>query len=200
MESFVSVARDGAEIESYYWPGGPVAVLLCHGKAYDRDSFVAYAEVLAGNGYAAAALNFRGYGGSRTGSGGADAIGLDVEAVAKQLRDRGHLVVALGASRGGGAVLNAAVDAPDVIAGLITWSTVAIADDRARRLPRIPKLMIVSAREMMRGQTLSVYEASPPPKTLVEMEGGRHAQQIWLGPARAELEAHVAAFLTAQFG
>ncbi|MCY0909552.1 MAG: alpha/beta fold hydrolase [Sulfobacillus thermotolerans] len=195
MDEFTVVAADGARIETYFATGGKVGVILCHGKAFDRDSFVEYGETLQQAGYTVAIPNFRGYGASSVGSEGPDAIELDVIAVASELRSRGHHVVALGASRGGGGVLRAAALRPELFAALITWSTVAVPDATAVRLGTMPKLFIVSESEMMHDQTLAVFRIAPEPKTLKEIPGGRHAQKIWQGPDRSLLEAEVSAFL-----
>ncbi|MHB1611097.1 MAG: alpha/beta hydrolase family protein [Sulfobacillus sp.] len=195
MEDLVITTMDGAVIETYYSAQGKTAVILCHGKAFDRDSFVEYGDALAGQGYTVAIPNFRGYGKSTIGSLGSDAIEWDVLAVAGELTQRGHDVVPLGASRGGGGVLRAVARDPQQFKAVMTWSTVMVDAGVAASLGEIPKLFVVSAQEMMRDQTLSVFEWAPEPKVLREIAGSRHAQNIWNGPDRQLLENVVGEFL-----
>ncbi|PSR27038.1 MAG: hypothetical protein C7B47_09005 [Sulfobacillus thermosulfidooxidans] len=197
MEEFIAKTSDGAEIETYFLPAGPLAVILCHGKAFDRDSFVEYGQTLREEGYTVAIPNFRGYGRSTVGQEGVDAIEYDVIAVAKELEAKGHPSVALGASRGGGGVLRAVALNPNQFRAVITWSTVAVSDEVASRLGNIPKLFIVSESEMMHDQTLAVYREAPEPKMLKQIPGGRHAQKIWQGPDRDLIEQYVREFLKA---
>lgn len=197
MDEWIVRTEDGGTVETYFKAGGPVGVILCHGKAFDRDSFVEYGETLNQAGYTVAIPNFRGYGKSTTGSEGDDAIELDVLAVAKELNQQGYQAVALGASRGGGAVLRAAALNPAHFLAIVTWSTVAVPDSTAAKLGGIPKLFIVSESEMMHEQTLAVFRAAPEPKILKQIPGGRHAQKIWQGPDRSLIEGEVSAFLGA---
>ncbi|MDA8195383.1 MAG: alpha/beta hydrolase [Thermaerobacter sp.] len=186
--------RDGAELEARWWPGGPTTVLLCHGFRFDLESFTGFAGMLADQGYSALAINFRGYGRSTVGEAGPEAWALDVAAAAERIRDEGRAVVALGGSRGAGAVLTAGASHPGWRA-LITWSTVPVEPTVARQLGPYPKLLVVSREESLHQATLDVYRAAPEPKTLVEFDGDRHAQNIWFGPDRQALEAVVLKFL-----
>ncbi len=195
MDQFIVKTEDGAEIETHYLSGGPLAVILCHGKAFARDSFIPYGQTLWEEGYSVAIPNFRGYGASTVGSLGLDAIEYDVLAVCQELRRRKKDVVALGASRGGGGVLRAVAKDPQQFRAVITWSTVAISDEMASRLGSIPKLFIVSESEMMHDQTLEVFREAPEPRMLKQMPGGRHAQKIWEGPDRELIEQYVREFL-----
>ena len=195
MDQFTAKAADGAEIETYFLQGGPLAVILCHGKAFDRDSFVPYGQILQDEGYTVAIPNFRGYGSSTVGSLGVDAIENDVLAVSQELENRGKKVVALGASRGGGGVLRAVAKNPQQFRAVITWSTVAVSEEIAGQLGPIPKLFIVSESEMMHDQTLEVFREAPEPRMLKQVPGGRHAQKIWEGPDRELIEQYVREFL-----
>lgn len=195
MEDIIVTTNDGARIETYYLSQGTLAVVLCHGKAFNRDSFIEYGQTLANAGYSVAIPNFRGYGQSTVGSLGSDAIEEDVAAVTLELVHKGHKVVALGASRGGGAVLRAVSASPSRYLGIVTWSTVSVDESIARSLGTIRKLFIVSAREMMHDQTAFVYQHAPEPKILKEIPGSRHAQNIWNGPERELIESVVFEFL-----
>ena len=195
VEDIIVTTNDGARLETNYLPQGPLAVVLCHGKAFDRDSFLEYAQSLAKTGYSVAIPNFRGYGNSTVGSLGSDAIEEDVAAVTLDLLHKGHQVVALGASRGGGAVLRAVSANPSRYLGIVTWSTVSVDESIASSLGSIRKLFIVSEREMMHDQTVFVYQHAPEPKILKEIPGTRHAQNIWNGPDRGLIESLVLEFL-----
>ena len=193
----VPTADGGRVVVTAVGDGGP-ALLLCHGQAFSRESFLAYAQDVSSSGVTAAALDFRGYGDSQAGSDGLGARDLDVLAVLGWLAALGHApVIALGASMGGGAVLRAALREAAVFeGGLITWSTVAIGEIRPdSAFGTGPKLFCVSADEPMHQQTIAMHAAAQSPKELVVLPGSGHAQQILSGPAAPLLKAAVSKFL-----
>ncbi|MCY0884572.1 MAG: alpha/beta fold hydrolase [Firmicutes bacterium] len=195
-EELMVETEDGGRVAVTVWEGRDPAVILCHGKAFNRESFLPYGAELAAAGRAVAVLDFRGYGSSTAGQAGPDAKELDIVAVARWLAAHGHpRPVALGASMGGGAVLRAAARAPEVLGGFITWSTVQVDPALAPAWGALPKLFVVSEREMMHDQTLAMYTAAAEPKRLVEIPGSRHAQQILAGEEAPRLKAAVAEFL-----
>ena len=67
---------DGSEIFGILYGEGPHAVLLGYGAVFDKESWDQLARRLAANGHQALAVDFRGYGKSRTGRGRDSAIPL----------------------------------------------------------------------------------------------------------------------------
>jgi pimeloyl-ACP methyl ester carboxylesterase len=103
--------EDGVSLAATYWPGRTTeapAVLLLHGVESSRASMTSSAAWLAGNGYAALTIDFRGYGESTP---AAHSFGLnesrDAAAALAWLKRRqgGAPVAILGVSMGGAASL-----------------------------------------------------------------------------------------------
>ena len=189
-------SRDGGRVAVTLLPGGEPAVILCHGRVYDRESFLPFGEELQAAGYTVAVLDFRGYGTSLAGSAGDDAKELDVLATAEFLQRSGHSrVVPLGASMGGGAVLRAVAARRDLFTAMVTLSTVAVDLDLAAAWGNLPKLFVVSRDEPMHDQTAAMFEAAAEPRRLFELPGSLHAQQILQGPDAASLQQAVTDFL-----
>lgn len=104
-------ATDGATIAATYWPGADraaPAVLLLHGNGASRAAMAANAQWLAGRGYAAMAIDFRGHGQS---AARPHSFGLfesrDALAALRWLKQRsgGAPVAVIGVSLGGAAAL-----------------------------------------------------------------------------------------------
>jgi alpha-beta hydrolase superfamily lysophospholipase len=62
--------EDAGHVAATVVRGSPLAVLLCHGRAFDRESLLTYASELAAAKLTVAALDFRGYGKSVGGTEG----------------------------------------------------------------------------------------------------------------------------------
>lgn len=104
-------STDGVTLAASYWPGATVhapAVLLLHGNGASRAMMAANAAWLAGRGYAALTIDFRGHGGSTAAS---HSFGLresaDAAAALAWLKHReGNAPIAvIGVSLGGAAAL-----------------------------------------------------------------------------------------------
>jgi pimeloyl-ACP methyl ester carboxylesterase len=99
---------DGGEIHAHLYGSGSHAVVLAHGKVFDKESWQPLAERLADQGHRVLALDFRGYGRSTAGS---EARRLDSDvlgAVAFLESQDTDEISLIGASMGGSAVGNAA--------------------------------------------------------------------------------------------
>ncbi len=193
----VTVAsEDGGEVEFYWLAGKAPCVVLCHGKAFDRDSFLPLAEELQAREHAVAVLNFRGYGASRPGAQGLEARWWDVLAVASWLERGGYgKTVGLGSSMGGGAVLRAVAERPEQFRGLIMWSTVPVDKTLASRWGALPKLFVASENEPMKEQILNMVQIAPEPKSVLWIPGVRHGQALLTGPDANRVRAAVVNFL-----
>jgi len=170
--------RDGGEIQADLYGEGEHAVVLAHGKVFDKESWRPLASHLSGQGLQVLALDFRGYGNSTPG-GEEGSLWLDVAAAAGFLRHRGaRRVSALGASMGGGAVARASVEAPDgTFYKLILLAAAPITDPD--RMKANSFLFVVSREERLLPRVKQQFEQAPEPKRLEILEGGAHAQHVF---------------------
>jgi len=171
-------ASDGGQIHAHLYGEGEHAVVLAHGKVFDKESWQPLASKLSDQGIRVLAVDFRGYGRSTPGAE-AEALWLDVVAAADFLRDRGALrVSALGASMGGGAVARASVEAPPgTFQELILLAAVPIA--HPDRMKADSFLFVVSREERLLPRVREQFEQAPEPKRLEILEGSAHAQHVF---------------------
>jgi pimeloyl-ACP methyl ester carboxylesterase len=105
---------------------GPI-VLFAHATGFHGHCWQPVADELA---HASVALDFRGFGDSTPPAGWVvdwHGYGVDASVVGRELvREHGHPVVAVGHSMGGAALLMAALDQPEVFAGLILFEPVVM--------------------------------------------------------------------------
>ena len=179
----------GGSIVANLYGDGAHAVLLAHGAIFDKESWHALAERLSAEGLTVLAIDFRGYGRSRAGSGGRGAMHEDVIAGVRFLAERGASGVSvLGASMGGGAVGEAAASLEDgEIAHLILLAAVAAPDPE--RMTGT-KLFVVAEGDSFRRSVEQQYRRAAEPKRLEILPGNAHAQHIFrtaTGDALTEL-------------
>lgn len=172
-------AADGGEIHAHLYGEGEHAVVLAHGKVFDKESWQPLASHLSGKGLQVLALDFRGYGDSTPGEE-EGALWLDVVAAAGFLRHRGaQRISALGASMGGGAVARASVEAPTgTFFKVILLAAAPIAD--ADRMKANSFLFVVSREEPLLPRVRQQFEQAPEPKRLEILESSAHAQHVFL--------------------
>jgi pimeloyl-ACP methyl ester carboxylesterase len=169
--------HDGGLIYADLYGKGTRAVVLAHGGRFNKESWAPQARELAGAGFRVLAFDFRGYGKSR-GPGQADGpLYLDVLAAVRYLKTHGSTTVAaVGASLGGGAVGDAAIEAPGEIERVVFLGS---SPDRPAEKLRCRSLFIV-ARDDPSSYGLprvrAQYEAAPQPKELIVVDGSAHAQ------------------------
>lgn len=194
---------DGGVIHGDIYGTGDRAVVLAHGGRYNKASWAKQARRIADAGFRVLAFDFRGYGSSR-GPGDADPMAapvhLDVLAAVRYLRGAGAKSVAVvGASFGGGAASRAAIEAR---AGEIDRLVLLAAFvDGPPEMLRTRTLFVV-ARDDIRGDGLvrlvrirEQYAKAPEPKRLVILEGGAHAQAIFVSDQAEELMREILRFL-----
>lgn len=176
--------RDGGQIRAHRYGDGPHAVVLAHGRVFDKESWQALASQLDLQGLRVLALDFRGYGRSTPGTE-EGALWLDVVGAADYLRQQGaQRVFALGASMGGGAVARASVESPEgTFDKVILLAAAPIEDPDRMRAGSL--LFVVSREERLLPRVRQQFELAPEPKRLEILEGSAHAQHVF-GTDQAE--------------
>ncbi len=179
--------QDGGVVYADLYGGSGRGVVLAHGGRFNKESWVKQARVLADAGFRVLAIDFRGYGQSKGGSGSAggyDELRFDVLAAIRYLHDGGAKSVSVvGASMGGGAAAEASVAAaPGEIDRLVLLAPSAI--DHPERM-KGRKLFVVARDDPSASGTPRLvkireqYEKAPEPKELLILEGSAHAQYIF---------------------
>jgi pimeloyl-ACP methyl ester carboxylesterase len=197
--------EDGGRVYADVWGTGGRGVVLAHGGRFTKESWAKQAKVLAEAGFRVVAIDFRGRGQSRGGprlAPGDDGLRLDVLAAVRYLRTNGAGTVAVvGASMGGGAAAEAAVEAkPGEIDRLILMAHVPIA--HPERIA-IPTLFVVSRDDKLVDGTPRLvairdqYDKATGPKELVVLDGSAHAQFIFDTDQSARLMREILRFLSA---
>ena len=177
---------DDGEIHALAYGEGTRAVVLAHGKVFDKESWAPLAPRLAEAGLQVLAIDFRGYGLSRPGSEG-QKLFLDVIAAMSYLKALGASEISLvGASMGGGVAARTAV----VVGGgeidrLILLAPAAIPKPEEMHATRI--LYITAEGDPSVNRTRSQYELAPEPKSLEILPGDAHAQHIFKTEQAEEL-------------
>ena len=177
---------DGGIVYADVYGAGERGVVLAHGGRFTKESWAEQAPLLAEAGFRVVAIDFRGRGQSLGGpqEGSADDVHFDVLAAVRYLRDSGaNTVSVIGASFGGGAAAQAAVEAePGEIDRLVLLAHSPIDEPE---LMQGAKLFIVARDDPYFGGTPRLvdirdqYERAPGPKELVVLEGSAHAQFIF---------------------
>jgi pimeloyl-ACP methyl ester carboxylesterase len=169
------------------------AVVLAHGKVFDKASWRPFAEFLAAHGFRTLAIDFRGYGRSVAGTE-KDALFEDVLAAARYVRREGAPRVAvIGASMGGVAAARAAVAAKP---GEIDWLVLLSPPDVATPEQLKGRLLFVaSSDEPLAERVRQSYQRAPEPKRLVLLPGDAHAQHIFATAQADRLRTTIVDFL-----
>jgi len=198
-------AADGGTIHADLYGAGERTVVLAPGGRFDKSSWKPQALALAGAGFRVVAIDFRASSESRAGRDSAcqyDAgcLARDVLAAVRYLRESAAKTVAVvGASLGGGAAAQAAIDGPpDAINRLVLIAHMSI--DAPDKL-RVPALFIV-ARDDASGSgprlpgIRAQYDKAAGPKELVVLEGAAHAQFIFDTPEGDRLLREIVRFVS----
>jgi len=198
--------EDGGRVYADVYGAGDRAVVLAHGGRFTKESWATQAPALAAAGFRVVAIDFRGRGQSRGGprlAAGDNGLRFDVLAAVRYLRANGATRVAVvGASMGGGASAEAAVEAkPGEIDRLILLAGVTIAHPEQIA---VPTLFIVSRDDTLANGTPRLvgireeYEKATGPKELVVLDGSAHAQFIFDTDQGERLMHEILRFLTAR--
>jgi dienelactone hydrolase len=208
QESISIDAPDGGAIAADLYGSGSRAVVLAHGGRFDKAGWRPQALGLAEAGFRVLAIDFRAAVEARAGREteclyDPACLSRDVVAAVRYLRRAGAGSVAVvGASLGGGAAAQAAVDmAPGEIDRIILVAAMPIEHPE---LMKGRKLFIVSRGDLGSGDVPRLpgvrdqYEKASEPRELVVLEGAAHAQFIFETDQGDRLMAEILRFLTAE--
>ncbi len=196
--------QDGGIVYADVYGTGDRGVVLAHGGRFNKESWTTQAQVLATAGFRTVAIDFRGRGRSRGGPASNSRDGgvhFDVLAAVRYLHETGAKTVSVvGASFGGGAAAQAAVEAPPGEIDRIVLLAHSATDEPDRMQGR--KLFITSRGDTTGSGTLRLagiheqYERAPGPKELVVLDGSAHAQFIFETDQGGRLMSEILRFLS----
>jgi pimeloyl-ACP methyl ester carboxylesterase len=190
-------AEDGVKLSgTLFLANGETAVVLAHMGIADQKSWQPFAGHIAGRGFTALTFDFRCFGLSDCGKMGQSEslFTQDIRAAIRFLRERGSKRIAcMGASMGGTACMNAALD--EELAGMVVIASPAplymgkqYPEDLVN--PAMPKLFIVADKDRY-AQVVpaisSLYDRSPEPKKLKTFPGTVHGTELFATDSGAEL-------------
>jgi pimeloyl-ACP methyl ester carboxylesterase len=197
-------AADGTKLVGHRFGKGTTAVILTHQSEGDLCDWLPYAKRLAGKGYFAFPIDFRGYGFSDTPPSGAYRYVQDIAAAAKALRTLGKKkVVVVGASMGGLAAVVAGANVTPPLAGVVSVSSPArfrgMDGVKAGPRLRVPMLYLAATADDNAGFDFSAdaqalhRAAASKDKRLELLPGAAHGIALVGSSARAK--ASIESFL-----
>lgn len=198
-------ASDGQRIKGALLGTGTAGVVLGHQGNRNLCSWLEFAGDLAGRGYQALAIDFRGYGGStlRGGATKQTASDKDIGAAVGELRRRGATkIVIIGASLGAIGGVVAAADIQPLVQGVVQISgprsCCGLDAGSANALLRVPILFVVTKgdAEVYEPIKQMYEETGSKEKKLVEYDGIDHGTGILDGANGDKLRAELIAFVT----
>lgn len=169
---------DGGMVDADLYGSGTRGVVFAHGAIFNKQSWAPLARRIASHGMRALAIDFRGYGMSRSGSD-PNALDQDVLAAVRWLHKQGvEKVSVVGGSMGGGAAGKAATEVNlGEIDKLVLLSPMPI--DNPEVLKAASILYIASRNEGLAPTVRAQYKRAPEPKKLILLDGSAHAQNIF---------------------
>ena len=189
--------RDGVSLYGLEVGSGATGVVLGHQYFSDHCEFMDFARELAGLGYRALSIDFRGNG--LSGTGRSNRLDLDVAAAVARLRADGATRVKLvGASMGGTAALVAGSWLRPAVDGIVSLSGPdyfrGLNAVRAVRRSKVPVRFLVSRddRPFASNATTLMRQAAARDKAIVRYAAAGHGSSILSVPAAHAL---VLAFL-----
>jgi pimeloyl-ACP methyl ester carboxylesterase len=196
--------QDGGIVYADVYGTGDRGVVLAHGGRFNKESWATQAHALATAGFRVVAIDFRGRGQSRGGPQSMsrdDGAHFDVLAGVRYLHQTGASTVSVvGASFGGGAAAQAAVEAPPGAIDRIVLLAHSAIDTPERMKGR--KLFITSRGDTTGSGALRLpqireqYDQASQPKELVILDGAAHAQFIFETPQGEQLMREILRFLS----
>jgi pimeloyl-ACP methyl ester carboxylesterase len=191
------MARDGVALYGLEVGTGTTGVVLGHQYFSDHCEFMAFARELAGLGYRALSIDFRGNG--LSGTGRSNRLDLDVAAAVARLRADGATRVKLvGASMGGTAALVAGSWVRPLVDGIVSLSGPdyfrGLNATKAVERSRVPVRFLVSRddRPFASDATTLMRRAAAKDKAIVRYTAAGHGSSILSLPSAHAL---VVAFL-----
>ena len=192
-------AADGVRLVGHRFGTGPKAVVLAHERNGSMCEWASYARRLAGLGYTAFTIDFRGNGDSQADGYVANRLGGDVAAAVRYVRAHGaRKVFLLGASIGGSAAIDAAANLrqpPDGVVSVSGAAGLADASNAVRRV-RVPSLFAAGAGDTsFADDARTLYAASPATDKTLDVLPGAFEHGTDLVAAHASLRAAVERFI-----
>lgn len=179
--------RDGVSIYGLEVGSGTTGVVLAHQYFSDHCELMPLARELAGLGYRALAIDFRGNG--LSGSGRSNRLDLDVAAAVARLREEGATRVKLvGASMGGTAVLVAGSWIRPAVDGIVSLSGPyyfrGLDAVRAVERSKVPVRLLVTRgeRPFAANATTLMKSAASPDKAILRFRDAGHGSSILTVP------------------
>jgi alpha-beta hydrolase superfamily lysophospholipase len=176
IQTVSMAASDGTPLVGVVVGSGSRGVLLAHELNSNLCAWFPFAERLAADGYLVLAIDLRGFGASGFAPGGR--YDLDVVAGAAELHERSaHRVALMGASLGATAVLTAAPQLGDTLAGVISLSGPSSfggldAEEAVAGL-RVPMLLLAAEGDGRFAQDArDLYRAAPDDVDTLELLPG----------------------------
>lgn len=169
---------DGGTVVADRYGDGAHAVVLAHGMVFDKESWREQALALEKAGLLVLAIDFRGYGESRAGDGGAEAKHLDVLAAVRYLHEQGaERVSVVGGSMGGRASAQASIEAaPGEIDRLVLLAHGPVEEPEKIQGAA---LFVVAEGEGLAEAVRAQYAAKQGEKKLAVLPGSAHAQHLF---------------------
>jgi pimeloyl-ACP methyl ester carboxylesterase len=191
-------ASDGAVVYGVEIGTGTTGVVLGHQYLSDHCEFIEFARELAGRGYRALTIDFRGNGASSGGDG--RRLDRDIAAAVSQLRSDGATRIKLvGASMGGTAVLTAAARITPAVNGTVSLSAPAryrgLDAIRAVRRSRVPVRFFAARRDVRFADDarMLMKASKAKDKAILIVAGARHGSSLLDVPrAKARVQAFLA--------
>ena len=198
-------AEDGVKLAgTLFLAKGDTAVVLAHMGIADQKSWQPFAGHIAGRGFTALTFDFRCYGLSDCGKMGQSEslFTQDMRAAIRFLREHGlKRITCMGASMGGTACMNAALD--EELAGMVVIASTSplymgkqYPEDLVN--PAMPKLFIVAAKDryaQVVPAASSLYDKSPEPKKLKIFSGTVHGTELFDTESGAEFRDLLTRFM-----
>jgi uncharacterized protein len=187
---------DGVELAGRIYGNGTTAIVCSHMRNRSKADYASAGPLLASEGFTVLAYDNRGDG--ESGQGDRSGRVRDVLAAIELVRSRGaETVFLVGASRGGGLSLEAAVLAP--VDGVVTLSAAPPADGPAAvAAVTAPSLYVNSENDDFAQTTQEMYDAANQPKELQMYPGGDHG--VALFNSQPDLIERIATFVRAHGG
>ena len=191
-------SADGIPLCGRHYGDGALTVVLAHMRPSDQESWAAFAERLADEGFAAFTFNFRGY----SPSGGDQDIGqidLDLGGALDYLATRGvEQPVLVGASMGGTAAVKVAANRD--VAGIFVLSAPAAIDglSAADYVANVeePKFFMVAEDDISaRTDGAALYDASSGQRFYEVFTGGEHGSDLVYGRHSELVQGRIVEFL-----
>lgn len=189
-------ASDGATVYANLYGEGDQAVVLAHGRAFNKESWDLQAKELVQAGLRVLAIDFRGYGKS-SGEGGYAAMYADVLGAVRYLhKNRARHVSVVGGSMGGGAAAQASAKSTEGEIERLILLAAAPPPGESKLKGR--KLFIVSEGDGFADGIREAFEQAAEPKRLVLIEGSAHAQHLFATDQGPRVMQLIRDFLTAE--